>query len=742
MCQNPWDPAPALSEEESLAAVQPIQPIPVRPIPIDPDWWRCLRLGGISGRYDGTNGKSGSAARALDLRIDIDRRYANSPVMNKVSGDFYKIQSIALPVPVPVPGPVPAPSPGPVGPILPLKWRIYQESWIVDNPTVVWSRCKAVITGSVRYWKGIHLATSVEIVVTWSMGSPTVASVTFKVLSTTETFNCTRTSDCFRSMNMEIDVCNSVNAEPILPLYNTGWLADKPADTPARDLTIEGAYRETGICVTIRPERTIIDDAAVGTWSVGELHDAMETHYSVISASWPRWDLWGMLAGSFTNSGVAGIMFDAAAAYGGSGEPPERQGYAVFRNHSWFTNLVAAPSTNAQKTAMRTFLYTYVHEAGHAFNLLHSWNKGRPDSRSWMNYPHNIAGFYNTFYFRFDDEELIHMRHGDRASVIMGGDAWASGGHMEDSQLGMVSNIDGDAPLEVTLRGRQYFEFLEPVSLEVRLRNLLPGIPLQVDARLEPQFGNVSFLVQRPDGRFVEHDPIFCAVGSADYLVLQGAGSAKGEDRHSQLVQLTYGKHGFSFSEPGEYRVRAFYRTEDGFVYPSNPMRLRIGRPGSKDEDRLAQDFFSRQVGLSLALQDARSPFLESGLKTVESLLDQLKASPVAAAVGMLLAASYRRPFHRVETSKGKRAVKQHVKANPKRALELTEAAYRLLSKDDSKSANLPLHEVVRLRAACLGDAGQGVQAKKEVASLRAELQKRGVNAPVLKQIQEFEKSL
>lgn len=741
MCQDSWDQT-AVEFEGETAAAQPLQPTPV---PIDFDWWRCLRIGGISGRYDGTNGKTGSAARALDLRIDVDRRYANSPVMNKVSGDFYKIQSIFVPAPLPAPGPpvpAPAPAPGPIGPILPRTWRVYQESWIVDNPKLTWSRCKAVITGAVRFWKGIHLYTTVEIVVTWALGSPTVASVKFSVLNYTETFNCTRTSDCFRSMNMEIDVCSSVNAEPILPAYNTSWLADRPADTPTRDLTLEGAYRETGVCVTIRPERSIVDDSAVGTWSVGELHDAMESYYSQIGATWPRWDMWGMLAGSFTSSGVAGIMFDAAAAYGGSGEPPERQGYAVFRNHSWFTSLVAAPSTNAQKTAMRTYLYTYVHEAGHAFNLLHSWNKGRPDSRSWMNYPHNIAGFYNTFYFRFDDEELIHIRHGDRASVIMGGDPWASGGHMEDSQLGLNSSVDGDAPLEVLVRGKDYFDFLEPVMLEVRLRNLLPGIPLQVDARLEPQYGNVGFMVQRPDGRFVEHDPIFCAVGSSEYQVLQGAGVEDGSDRYSQLVQLTYGKHGFSFAEPGEYRVRAFYRTEDGFVYPSNVMRLRIGRPGSKEEDRLAQDFFSRQVGLLLALEDGRSPFLEGGLKTVETMLDQMKASPAAAAVAMMLAGSYRRPFYRVEAAKGKRAAKQHAKANVKRSLELTEAAYKLLSKESSKAANLPLHQVVRLRAECLGETGQGVQAKKEVGALRADLQKRGVKAAVIRKIQEFEKSL
>ncbi len=92
--------------------------------------------------------------------------------------------------------------------------------------------------------------------------------------------------------------------------------------------------------------------------------------------------MWGLLAGRFTSSGTGGIMFD----YSGAQEPPQRQGFAVFRDHSWFNNLVVNPSSQTEHEAMRKFLYTWVHEAGHAFNYLHSWDKSRPDSLSWVNY--------------------------------------------------------------------------------------------------------------------------------------------------------------------------------------------------------------------------------------------------------------------------------------------------------------------------------------------------------------------
>ncbi|NIN69588.1 MAG: hypothetical protein GTO63_33880, partial [Anaerolineae bacterium] len=164
----------------------------------------------------------------------------------------------------------------------------------------------------------------------------------------TSSYSCDRKSSAFREVTLEVDVCQSVNTQPILPSYDTQAHSNRPSDLPQRTLTIEEAYDEAGIDVTINPTRSIIDDTALPdtNWLPSELHDAMETYFSRISGSWPKWHLWGLLAsGVFEDPvigllpGVAGIMFDAAAAYGGAGEPPERQGCAVFRNHWWFNDL-------------------------------------------------------------------------------------------------------------------------------------------------------------------------------------------------------------------------------------------------------------------------------------------------------------------------------------------------------------------------------------------------------------------
>ncbi|NIN69589.1 MAG: hypothetical protein GTO63_33885, partial [Anaerolineae bacterium] len=139
-------------------------------------------------------------------------------------------------------------------------------------------------------------------------------------------------------------------------------------------------------------------------------------------------------------------------------------------------------------------------EMGHAFNFLHSWDKGRPDALSWMNYPHkydrrNGAGsFWGNFRMRFDDEELIHLRHGDRASVIMGGDPWASGGHME-APSGAMADLVGEAPVELLVRSKGYFQFMEPVIIELRIRNTT-DLPLELDTQLHPEFGGVIVYIR------------------------------------------------------------------------------------------------------------------------------------------------------------------------------------------------------------------------------------------------------
>jgi len=695
----------------------------------------------ISGQYEGEMTAPTSGLSFLDLRIDVDKRYPNSPIMKRVSGDFYQLNKIT------VPG-----SP-------PKVTRVYRESWIVKNTTVKIASGKVTITGKVTFWKGSHPANTLKI--TMSAPQPGVTPscvVTFTRPGGQATvYNCTKKSDAFRSLNLEIDVCQSVNVEPVLPSYSTTGHSIKPAGVPERMLSIEEAYREAGVSVNIRPERTVIDDTnlAFETWSDAELHNAMETYFSQIAGPWPKWEMWGILAGSYEEPAVGGIMFDAAATFGGAGKAPERQGFAVFRKHEWFNALAqGTPANPDQAAAMRQFLYTWVHEAGHAFNFLHSWDKNRPDALSWMNYDwryDNLNGedkFWSNFLFRFDDEELIHLRHGDRSSVIMGGDPWASGGHLEAppgaehlvAPPGAMASVEGEQPIELLVRSKEYFEFMEPVAIELRLRNLFSDMPLTLDSRMNPEYGGVVIYIRRPDGRIIEYAPVMCklAYTSPKQLKPLLPGQDAGPDRYSEEVSISYGRYGFYFDEPGEYHVRALYQGAGDILIPSNVHRLRVGTPLTRELDKTAQDYFSYEVGMNLYLEGSRSPYLEKGFDLLREMSEKHKNSLLGAKLAMTVANSLMQPFfHLEETNKGdeRLELRQTYKADPKEALKLTEAAVDVFQKADEKALNLSYRQLVSQRVDCLVQLERPKQAVKELDELHDHLQSTGANPPVLNQI-------
>lgn len=684
-------------------------------------WWQCRRRGAVSGRYAGDEvGGSGH----LVLRVDIDPRSTNSPTMRRLSGDLYRAFSFGQPG-------KPA-----------LKWRTYRESFIVDNPTVTWSRCSVVVTGTVRFWKGSHPQTAIQVRIPWGSLQPAgPAEVAFTPLSARAVhYVCPRVSDCFRDVHLEVDVTTSVNQGPLLPAYDTHWHATRPQALVQRAVDVAQAYWDAGIKLTVDPQHTVIDDTdpQFTSWSPAELHDALETHFSRFGQSWPRWEMWGLMCGRFDNSGTGGIMFDAAGTFGGAGQPPERQGFAVFRDHQWFQNLVAGtPANEAEARAMRHFLYTWVHEAGHAFNFLHSWDKNRPDSLSWMNYDwrydqrNGADGFWGGFEFRFDDEELIHMRHGDRVAVIMGGDPWSSGSHL-DTPSDAFAQTEGSPPLELLIRSKEYFEFLEPVSVELRLRNVLPDAPLTVDRRLDPQFGAVAVFIQRPSKQVVQYAPIFCQLATAETATLLplGAGPA-GSDRYSEEVRIGYGQYGFYFDEPGEYLVRAVYQGAGDVLITSNVHRVRVGRPWSREEDRLAQDFFASETGLSLYLGGSRSRHLAKGLNLLEEMIARYGRTIVGAKLATAVAPGIGRRFFSV----GGEALQCTHAADPEGALAITAPALEVFRQEPHRALNLSYHRLVKQRARLHRTIGKPEAARQEFTTLRSDLAQRGVNAAVLADI-------
>jgi hypothetical protein len=685
----------------------------------------------ISGSYRGNLTAPAGGSQRLDLRIDVDARISEGQILHRVSGDIFRVDKLTLPGQPPK------------------KTEVYQESWILEDPKVKSTAAATVITGVLRYWNSVHPKTTVKIRVPRQPAGAAAEVTIERQASPPMSFVCPPAGMFFRSLHLEIDVCKSVNVEPILPRYGTHWLKQRPPSLADRILTLERSYGEAGVQLVIRgEERTVIDDSALTAWTDAELHNAMEHHFKQYSGVWPKWEMWGLLAGQYQDDLVGGLMFDYASADSGAGQAPERQGFAVFRKHEWFKELVPNPATAGQFEAARKFLWTFVHESGHAFNLLHSFDKNRENALSWMNYDwqyddlHGEGSYWTGFAFHFDDEELLHIRHGNRSSVIMGGDPWSSGGHAESPPgaehlrmpPGAMASISGEVPLEILVRAQPYFEFLEPVSIELRARNLLP-IPVDISAALHPEHGSVTVFVRRPDGRIVEYTPISCKIAQDRSLTLSPAGAADASDRHSRTVFVSYGRYGFYFDEPGQYYVRALYHGPGNMLIPSNVQRLRVGHPKSENADRRAQDFFSYEAGASLYLGGSHSRFLSSGMDTLRSMIEEQGDTMAAAKTAARIARGVGLPFHDLSFEADEavpRSVLRSSSSQPEEALRLTDIAVETFQRHPSPALNIALERVVRTRSDILLRLGEPERAHAALMALASDLARGGVKPSVI----------
>src|SRR5574337_129470 len=400
------------------------------------------------------------------------------------------------------------------------------------------------------------------------------------------------TSSSFHPVEFEFD--RTPDANPVYAI-DTHAHPNRPASLPAESLSIENVFARAGFAVTKSSGDSIVPiggAGANGTWSDAEMHDAMQTYWS-----------------RFKN-------------------PP-----------------AGDPAPDAWVARMR--FWTAVHEMGHAFNLAHSWQKAlgtpwiplanEPEARSFMNYPYNVNGgqaaFFADFPFRFSDPELLFMRHAPARFVQMGNADWFDHHGLEQAEL------DG-APsayrLEIRVnRDRPVFEFLEPVTLEVKLTNTDTQPKLLASTVLDPQ-GVLVILKQKgkPARQWL---PYARQCRKLDMTVLQ-----PGESMYDALPVFA-GLNGWDVSEPGVYQVQAAVSI-DGHMVTSAPLQLRVAPPRTWDEEDVAQEFFSEDVGRTLSF--AGTAVLKSANDMLRDTVDRLPESRAAihaaAALATPLAKDYK----------------------------------------------------------------------------------------------------
>jgi hypothetical protein len=682
-------PAALAPEPPEAAEALPERPPLLRPIPSP----LPLRKRAVRGRY-----RSGGAGWQLELRVDVD---GPRPV-NRISGDFFSTSGGTT---------------------------SYFGSFVVNAPAVTTTGGEVKIEGMGAF--------------TWAAGAPFLrvtiprvpifrpqrpAMVQFLTPPNTPgaIYSCAFGSPYFRTVEWEQD--SVAGAVPFVS-YDTGTLP-QPSSSPARALTVSKAFGEAGLEMLAAGTPNVIPVSAAGagpspTWSDSELHNAMDNHFSLF-ADTPQWRVW-MLVATTHDDGYRGIMFDAGGAF-------QRQGAAVFYD------AIQGNDPESQRAQLRT----YVHELGHAFNLLHSWQKNLADppaplgpngglgDLSWMNYawryqppapdPGGEAAYWASFPFHFTDNELIHLRHGLYRNVIMGGDPFGKGAADIDPEV-FAAPLEDNSGLALELRtDRDAFAYGEPVVVELKLSATdLRG--RATHGYLHPKDEFVSLAIRQPSGRVVLYRPILFRCADHDRSVRLDPG----QPAIYESAYIGFGREGFYFEQPGRYEVRAQYVATDGSRIVSPVLALRVRAPGSAEDERVAELLLGEEQGQILTLLGSDARHLSRGNEALETLIEEHGTHPLATYARLVKGVNCARQFK--DITPDKRLLVRD--PQPEEASALLSSVAEA-SAGDGGVDNITLNMAMRRQALAEGRAGRADQGRQVLDEMVSIFEGKGLNPHVL----------
>lgn len=459
------------------------------------------------------------------------------------------------------------------------------------------------------------------------------------------TYRCAFESPWFRTVELE-EACEAGVHK--FESYDTGLL---PSGGAGRHLSHIAAFAEAGIELHVAKPPTIVGLAGAGTdaaWSDAELNAAMEESFTRW-ADRPQWAVWMMHAFSHDSDAFAGpddprlqgLMFDRKGA--------ERQGCAIF----YGAMRGGAPDT------LRRQLHTCVHELAHGFNLVHCWEKSlarppipsRPAAPSWMNYPDRFPGgtdrFWEHFGFEFDDLELVHLRHGFRDDVIMGGSPFLSNAALEqtpDWGSGHPHHADPGLRLGLSVAPRLAYGVPLTVDFELAVRG---GEDRHVPTVLGPRSGTVDVAIRHPSGEASVFEPYIrhCRGGQTMRL-------APGDPPVRDSAFLHYGRQGYPFRDPGRYELQARYTAADGSYVRSPVVRTRIEGPRSAAERELgALTYGVEQAGALMSVMGSDASALARGNHALRAIIARFPEHPTADIARLVRGANAARSFKSIRPS-------------------------------------------------------------------------------------------
>ncbi len=663
----------------------------------------------VAGRYQASVG-----GWQVDLRVDVD---GERPT-RRVSGDFFATTGGTT---------------------------SYFGSFVVDTPESSGSLAEVRVQGRGRFtWDASARFVSVVVprvpigeaqapaLLRFSSVAGDIGEMADAAGDPGATFTCTYVSPWFRTVQWEQD---SVTGAVPLVAYDTGLLP-RPPGVPARLLSVSDAYADAG--VQLLSSGTVnelpVSEAGAGAsprWSDSELHNAMVKHFSLF-ADVPRWQVW-LLVATAHDQGYRGIMFDYADAF-------QRQGCAVFHD------AIKGDDPASRRAALRT----YVHELGHAFNLLHSWQKNAASppaplgpnaglgDLSWMNYPWRYGppppapggeqAYWAAFPFQFTTNELVHLRHGFYRDVVMSAHPFGRGAAEADVDPEVFAEPVADrSGLALELRAKPAFAYGEPVVVEIKLSATdLRGAATH--GYLHPNDELVSIAVRQPSGRTVLFRPLLRHCVDGDRRVQLDPSRPAIYDS----AYIGFGRNGHLFEQPGRYAVRAVYLGDDGSRVLSAVTELRVRRPLTAEDEETGELLMGAEQGQVLALLGSSSDLLRRGNAAIETVLEEHAEHPLAVYARLVKGVNAQRDFKDL----GADGVLRVREAEPQESIRLLSAVEEA-SAGDGGVDNITLNTAMRTLALAEARAGNPERAREVTERMVSVFAQKDLNPSVLETIRQ-----
>jgi hypothetical protein len=234
------------------------------------------------------------------------------------------------------------------------------------------------------------------------------------------------------------------------------------------------------------------------------------------------------------------------------------------------------------------------------------------------------------------------MRHAPARFVQMGNADWF------DHHGFQQANVSPEPALKLELRvnrEKALFEFMEPVVLELKLANI-SSQPQLVNENLLSDLDQITVVLKK-DGKPARQ---FTPYAHYCYQSVNRA-LVPGESVYQSLFP-SVGLNGWDMAEPGYYTVQAALHLDNEDVV-SDPLRLRIAPPRGYDEEFIAQDFFSDDVGHILTFDG--SQFLSKGNDTLREVAERLSERRVALHARVALANAMACEYKQLDLGEGTR---------------------------------------------------------------------------------------